>query len=95
VNDRDYDLSARPNPASASIDIHYRVAAARSIDLKVYDVSGRLVRSLVMGGTLVGVQTVAWDLLDSTGQRIAPGTYFFRLTSDKGADVTERVTIIR
>jgi hypothetical protein len=95
VNDRDYDLSAWPNPASASIDIQYRVAAARSIDLKVYDVSGRLVRSLVMGATLVGVQTVAWDLLDFTGQRIAPGTYFLRLTSGKGADVTERVTIIR
>jgi flagellar hook assembly protein FlgD len=95
VGDQDHRLTARPNPASASIDIQYGMTAERSIDLKVYDVSGRLVRSLVTGSMLAGVQNVAWDLLDDTGQKVAPGTYFLCLTSDNGAAVTEPITIVR
>jgi hypothetical protein len=44
---------------------------------------------------LAGVQNVAWDLLDDTGQKVAPGTYFLCLTSDNGAAVTEPITIVR
>jgi flagellar hook assembly protein FlgD len=51
--------------------------------LRVYDVSGRLVRTLVDGRVEAGRHEVAWDGRDQGGRRTASGVYFYRL---QGAD---------
>jgi len=91
----DQDLVVFPNPAATPLEIVYRVRAERPIDLTVYDVSGRKIRSLVSGHAPVGMQSATWDRLDDSGAAVAPGTYFLRLTSSRGDQVTERVTILR
>lgn len=91
----DSDLVVFPNPASGPIEILYRVTSERAFDLAVYDVSGRKIRSLSSGGVLVGVQSARWDRLDSSGRRVAPGTYFLRLTSSSGQSASHRITLVR
>jgi hypothetical protein len=91
----DRDIIAYPNPASGPIEILYRVPFDRPMDLTIYDLSGRRVRSLVAGRQPVGVQSASWDRRDDSGRDVAAGTYFARLTSGDGFRATERITIVR
>jgi hypothetical protein len=52
-----------------------------SAKLAVYDLSGRLVRTLVSGERPIGTQSVSWDGRDETSRAISSGLYFCRLSS--------------
>jgi hypothetical protein len=71
--------AARPNPSSGDVVIGYSLAHDSNVDLRVFDVAGRQVRSLVKGMQVAGEREVAWDGRDSAGRRVAPGVYFYRL----------------
>ncbi|MFN0149633.1 MAG: T9SS type A sorting domain-containing protein [bacterium] len=91
----DRDIIAYPNPASGPIEILYRVPVEREVDLSIYDVSGRRLRSLAAGHAPLGVQTASWDRRDESGHEVAAGVYFLRLRVGDGHEATERVTIVR
>jgi hypothetical protein len=70
---------AYPNPFSSRTAFAYRVAAGgASVDVGVYDVAGRLVKSLAGGSQAAGTYTVTWDGTDASGVRMAPGVYFLK-----------------
>jgi len=52
------------------------------VDLAVYDVRGRKVRSLVSRPEAAGLREVRWDGRDDRGQRVASGVYFVRLRAE-------------
>ena len=91
----DRDIVAYPNPASGPIEILYRVPVGGPVELAVYDVSGRRIRTLAPEGASTDLESATWDRLDSSGRVVAPGTYFFRLSGPNGYLVTQRVTIAR
>ena len=64
------------------------------VRLGVYDVSGRLIRTLLTGVMPAGRHRVRWDGRDGEGRGVASGIYFARL---QAADVTEieAMTLIR
>lgn len=49
------------------------------VTLRIYDVSGRLVRTLVEGPQEAGQKTVTWNGRDDRGRNVASGVYFYRL----------------
>ncbi len=75
-------LASRPNPARGNTRVHFELAADESLELSLFDLSGRQVRSLVKGAFPAGSHDVAWDGLDNAGHPAAPGVYLARL---KGA----------
>ncbi|MEJ2721998.1 MAG: T9SS type A sorting domain-containing protein, partial [bacterium] len=68
-----------PNPFNPSTTIHYEVAEAVHVRLKVYDVAGRLVRTLVDEPKKPNAYKVVWDGNDRHGRRVASGVYFSKL----------------
>ena len=73
-------LSAcRPNPFRDRTQINYALPAAGNISLRVYDVTGRTVRTLQSGFQKAGSYSVTWDSKDSRGRQVARGVYFYRL----------------
>ena len=62
--------------------------------MMVYDVLGRRVRKLTDGRTMQGRGEVAWDCRDESGQAVATGIYFARMTG-AGRTQVVRVPIIR
>jgi hypothetical protein len=72
-------LANKPNPASGATDIQFDLAADERIELSIYDLSGRAVRSLAKSTFNAGPNTVHWDGLDSSGRPVAPGIYMVRL----------------
>ena len=68
-----------PNPFNPQTVIHYALPSAGPVRLRLYDVQGRLVRTLVDGVQASGPQEVTWDGRDRSGRPMASGTYFARL----------------
>ena len=69
-----------PNPFAASTAIRFSLPAPGNVELRVFDVSGRLVRTLAHGERReAGPQQVVWDGTDSRGKRVTSGVYFYRV----------------
>ena len=60
-------------------EIHYRIARPTHAALRIFDVRGRLVRTLADREHPAGTYQAAWDGADQWGQRVASGSYFWRL----------------
>ena len=60
----------------------------------VYDVQGKLVRTLVDGHQGAGVHEVTWRGRDDRGGEVASGLYFYRLRSD-GGDHVRKMTLLK
>ncbi len=74
---------ASPNPFSGSTAIAYTVPnGGGAVDITIYDVAGREVRSLVNATLPAGDGVAVWDGLDGGGQKVAAGVYFARLDID-------------
>jgi len=77
-----------PNPFRADTRIRFALPQAERVSLRIYDVAGRAVRTLVDGPVDAGRHQVAWDGLDDGGRRVSSGVYFYRMTA--GAEERER-----
>jgi hypothetical protein len=74
-------LESFPNPFNPATKIVFALARGGAVDLAVYTVDGRRIRTLVDGGREAGRHEVAWDGADERGNRVASGTYYVRLTA--------------
>jgi subtilisin family serine protease len=83
-----------PNPFAASTDIRYTIPERNDLDLAVFDITGRRVRTLVAGSVESGQYHVSWDGRDGAGERVAPGIYFYRLAGS-GVDETRKMVVLR
>jgi hypothetical protein len=81
-----------PNPFTGGTTIRYVVPADRRVTLKVFNIGGRLVRTLVEGAVPAGRNAVRWDGRDSGGNTLSSGIYFYRL--DDGRDTITRKGVL-
>jgi hypothetical protein len=70
-----------PNPFNPSTRIAFSLDADGPVYLRIFDVSGRLVRVLIDRAMKAGNYTEEWDGQDGRGRRVATGVYFFQLQS--------------
>jgi len=82
-----------PNPCGDRAELRFAVPGASPVAIDVYDVSGRLVRSLVHGLMPAGVHSVAWDRTNASGRRVGSGVYFVRMTAP-GFSRVRTVTLV-
>ncbi len=77
----DYKLDANyPNPFNPTTTISFTLPLDKTVSVRVYDINGRLVTSLVDGQHLTkGTHQVMWDATDASGSRVASGTYIYSL----------------
>ena len=92
------ELAVYPNPARLCSRIRYRLnQASDAVTIKIYDVTGRLVRKLA-GPTTAGRNEVDWDLATTDGSGVASGAYLVKVTvSANGQSTTDhtKVAVIR
>lgn len=74
-----------PNPFRRGTTIRFTVPSKIQAKVAVYDVTGRLVRTLTDGMAEAGENHVVWDAKDTHGSTVSSGVYFCRLTTPKGA----------
>jgi FlgD Ig-like domain len=72
-------LQSYPNPFNPLTKITFRMERDAQVSLRVYDVQGRLIRTLVDDFLAAGPRVVEWDGADDRGLPVASGTYYLRL----------------
>ena len=70
-----------PNPFRTRTEITCALAAAGMAELHIYDIHGRLIRTLMQGRQSAGRKRLIWDGTDGEDHRVAAGSYFYRLTA--------------
>jgi hypothetical protein len=87
-------LYAFPNPASRNTSFTYSILQEGDVQLCVYDIQGRCVKTLVHGVQNAGTHCVAWDGMDESNHHVAAGVYFCKLiTADHVA--IEKLVLMR
>jgi outer membrane protein assembly factor BamB len=84
-----------PNPFSAAAEIEFSLSERSPVTLKIYDVTGRLVRVLVDEELSAGVHSgVRWDGRDDAGIPVAAGVYLYQLASPARVD-TKKIVLLK
>jgi hypothetical protein len=83
-----------PNPTMAGSSVRFSLPAASHVSAAIFDVSGRLVRSVLNAPLDAGAHELAWDGRNSDGASVAPGVYFYRVVTAQGDEV-RRVVMAR
>jgi FlgD Ig-like domain len=87
-------LGAAPNPFLSSTAIRFNLKEPGRAAVTVYDITGRMVRSVFNGQAEAGLHQVTWDGTDARGSRVAPGIYYVRMATEDYA-ATKRAVFIR
>jgi hypothetical protein len=78
-----------PNPFNATVRIPFEVALDGAVEMYVYDLLGRRVRSLVSRRLGSGAYSATWDGTDGTGRSVANGAYFVRMLGGGDRSMTK------
>lgn len=71
-----------PNPFNPTTTIRYDLPKDSFVRLKIYDLLGREIRSLVNGNMDGGYRRVVWDGTDNSGKAVPSGIYIYRFDAN-------------
>jgi hypothetical protein len=83
----------RPNPFNPRTTIHFSLATAGPVRLRVYDVRGRSVATLADGAYAAGAHDVVWNGRTREGVAAAAGVYWYRLEAS-GTQAARRMILL-
>lgn len=89
-----HDLLVFPNPFIVSTRLTIRLDSPVHVSLKVFDLSGRLVRTIAEGDFASGTHSFTWDSRDESENELPSGVYFCRFTTQFGS-VAKAVCLLR
>ena len=81
-----------PNPFNPETTIRYALPEASNVKLRIFNVRGQLIRTLLDGQQEAGFQTVRWSGRNDNGQSVSSGIYFLRLETG-GKMFTQRLML--
>jgi Ca-activated chloride channel family protein len=88
-------LQNYPNPFNPFTRIQYEVPADARVTLRIFDVTGRQVRTLVDGFKQVGFYRVLWDGSDERGNRLPSGLYIYQLVVNGKIMDSRKLTLVK
>jgi hypothetical protein len=83
-----------PNPMTGCATIRYQLPKDIGVSLKVYNLAGQLVKTLVSGPEKAGYKGVAWDGRSERGKKVGAGVYFYRLLAGEFT-ATRKMVVVR
>ncbi|MBN2183953.1 MAG: T9SS type A sorting domain-containing protein [Candidatus Krumholzibacteriota bacterium] len=83
-----------PNPFNPNTRISFSISSSSAVSLRIYDVSGRLVKTLLNKQLAAGVYNENWNGTDESGNLAASGVYFYSLVS-KEFSRTRKMILLR
>jgi len=87
-------FSPSPNPTPGTATMSFALARPGNVDLAVYSVDGRRIRTVASGWREAGFYRETWKADDDERRAVAPGVYFVRLSAD-GRRFTKRIVHIQ
>ncbi len=76
--------------------IRYSIPKDSAVELKIYNIKGELVKTLVNEKMLAGFYNVVWNGKDDQGNEVASGIYFYKIRTDKSQYIrTKKMLLLR
>lgn len=91
---KDLGLSGGPNPMDSVTSIEFSCADAGPVHARIYDQSGRWVRTLTNEVFSAGEHKLVWDGRDDSGRALDAGGYFCQVSTASGSH-SKRLTLVR
>lgn len=90
-----FELSQNyPNPFNPSTKINFSLPQASQVTLKIYDVTGKEIVTLVNQKYSAGKYTTDWFGLDANGKAVSSGVYFYKIITENNIQ-TKRMVLIK
>jgi len=70
------DLKILPSISNRTFNVNYALTSASPVNVRIYDIGGRLVRQLVDENKMPGDYSIVWDSRDDKGRELESGRYF-------------------
>lgn len=86
-------LTAYPNPFNSTVNFHINNRSSNLGELKIYDVAGRLVKSIDISDHEM-LSTVTWDGTNSDGAEVSTGVYFAKY-NDVNSSQTVKIVLLK
>jgi hypothetical protein len=83
-----------PNPFNPATFIPFTLFRQGTVSLNIYDIQGRLVRSLISGSLSAGLHSSVWDGRDNAGKTVSSGVYLARFIME-GKTETRKMALVR
>ena len=91
----EYSLSdAYPNPFNPTTTLSFSVPTEGVVSLNIYDMTGRLVSTLVDGNLEQGYHSIIWNGMDSNGHAVSSGMYIYSLKGE-GVSITKKMVMMK
>jgi len=82
-----------PNPFNPTTTIKYDLPKPAKVVLKIYNILGQEVRTLVDARETAGYKSVVWDGRNNAGASVASGVYFYRIAAENFSKVRKMLII--
>ena len=76
-----FSMTNYPNPCTFSTTIKYELPGYAQVTLRIYDINGNLIKTLIDGYQDAGMQEIMWDIKNENGMDISSGTYLYELSA--------------
>ncbi len=83
-----------PNPFNPSTSISFFLPSDRHVNLVIYDIKGRKIKTLANSSRQAGKHTINWNGTNNSGHNVSSGVYYYRLTADKKV-ITKKMVLLR
>ncbi len=87
-------LSNYPNPFNPSTTINYKIGESGLVEIKIFDVNGRLTNTLLSENKTPGEYSVEWSGDDLKGNDVAAGMYFYTLSLN-GVNEARKMLLVK
>jgi len=87
-------LQNYPNPFNPTTQIKFNITRADNVTVKIYDILGKEVITLLNEKLNAGEKVVMWNGLDNSGRQVASGSYFVKLVTSTGVD-SRKMTLLK
>ncbi|HKI79755.1 MAG TPA: T9SS type A sorting domain-containing protein [Ignavibacteriaceae bacterium] len=87
-------LQNNPNPFNPSTTIKFYTPNTSDVTIRIYDMLGREVTTLINQKTTAGYHVVYWNGKDSRGEEVSSGVYLYRLTAGNFSE-TKKMNLLK
>jgi flagellar hook assembly protein FlgD len=82
-----------PNPFNSCTKINYQIKENCRVQIKIYDITGRHVRTLVDEMKNIGRHSVIWDSRDDIGNELTSGVYLYQFKAEHYSEINRMVLV--
>jgi flagellar hook assembly protein FlgD len=86
-------LSIHPNPSNCRFNIDYQIARETPVNICIYDIQGRRVKTLIKQIQNPGSYCTVWDEHDEKNKQVSAGIYFCKVTLHATSHIQKLVVI--